>query len=239
MKLSKILLAAGVILGLLTALFLYSYLNNLQDPVAAAVPHNDVVIARNTIPAHTKISAEMLEVRSFPVDMIHPEAGSDISLFVGGITRSEIVRGEQVLTSRVYTEERRGTLSFRIPENMRAVSIPVDEVTGVSGYIAPGDKVDVLVTIEDEEINEGAATTFTLFQNISVLAIGEIPREVEDDTSRLVSTVTLEVTPEQAETMAFSYQYGSFHLVLRSPADETYVVLDSYGTANFEDFRKR
>lgn len=239
MKLSKVLLAAGVLLGLLTALFLYNYLNNLQDPVSAAVPHSDVVLARNTIPAHTRISAEMLEVRSYPVDMIHPEAGYDISLFVGGITRSEIVRGEQILTSRVYTEERRGTLSFRIPENMRAVSIPVNEVTGVSGYIAPGDKVDVLVTIEDDDINEGAATTYTLFQNIGVLAIGAIPREVEDDESRLVETVTLEVTPEQAEALAFSYQRGSFHLVLRSPADEVFVTLDAYGTSNFDDFRKR
>ena len=239
MKLSKALLAAGVLLGLLTAIFLYNYLNTMQDPIASAVPQRDVVMARNTIPAHTRISAEMLEVRSYPVDMIHPEAGQDISLFVGGIARSEIVRGEQVLTSRVYTEERRATLSYRIPENMRALAIPVNEVTGVAGYIAPGDKVDVLLTIEDEDINDGAVTTYTLFQYISVLAIGELPREVADDESRLVSTVTLEVTPEQAEVLAFSYQSGSFHLVLRSPADEAIIALDAFGVTNFDDFRKR
>lgn len=239
MKLSKALLAAGLVLGLLTAFLLYYYLNNMQDPALAAVPHGDVVLAKSSIPAHTRISAEMLEVRSFPVDMIHPEAGDDISLFVGGIARSEIVKGEQVLANRVYTEERKATLSYRIAENMRAVSIPVNEVTGVSGYIAPGDMVDVLMTIEDDNINNGAATTVTLFQKINVLAIGELPRQVEDDESRLVNTVTLEVTPEQAEVLAFSYQRGSFHLVLRSPADETIVALDAYGTVNFNDFRKR
>lgn len=239
MKLSKVLLVFGILLGLVTAFFLYNYLDTMQDPVSAAVPHSDVVVAASTIPAHTRISAEMLEVRSVPVDMIHPEAGDDISLFVGGIARSEIVRGEQILASRVYTEEMRATLSYRIPENMRAVSIPVNEVTGVAGYIAPGDKVDVLLTIEDENINEGALTTYTLFQYITVLAIGELPREVEDDESRLVNTVTLEVTPEQAEVLAYSYQKGSFHLVLRSPADEEIIPLDAYGTTNFEDFRVR
>jgi pilus assembly protein CpaB len=239
LKLSKGLLAVGLLLGLATAFLLYYYLNTIQGTEQAVVPHSDVVVARSTIPAHTRISAEMLEVRFYPVDMIHPEAGGDISLFVGGITRSEIIKDEQILTSRVYTDERRTTLSYRIPENMRAVTIPVDEVTGVAGYITPGDKVDVLVTIEDEEINDGALTTYTLFQYITVLAIGELPREVEDDESRLVSTVTLEVTPEQAEVLAFSYQSGSFHLALRSPADEAMVRLDAYGISNFEDFRRR
>jgi pilus assembly protein CpaB len=155
LKTSKLLLVLGILLGLVTAFFLYNYLDTMQDPVLAAAPQADVVIARDTIPAHTNISAEMLDVKSVPVDMIHPEAGNDISLFVGGIARSEIVRGEQVLSSRVYTEERRATLSYRIPENMRAVAIPVNEVTGVAGFIAPGDMVDVLLTIEDEDINEG------------------------------------------------------------------------------------
>ena len=239
MKISKVLLVFGILLGGVTAFFLYDYLDNMQDPVAAAVPQADVVLARDTIPAHTPISAEMLEVRSVPADMVHPEAGDDISLFVGGIARSEIVRGEQVLISRVHTEDRRATLSYRIPENMRAISIPVGEVTGVSGYITPGDKVDVLLTIQDEEINDGALTTYTLFQNVMVLAIGELPREVEDDESRPVNTVTLMVTPEQAEVFAYSNQQGSFHLALRSPSDENIISLDAYGTPNFDDFRRR
>ena len=239
MKLSKVLLVFGVLLGLATAFFLYNFLDNMQDPVAAAVPQTDVVIARDTIPAHTPINVDMLEVKSVPVDMVHPEAGEDISLFVGGIARSEIIRGEQVLTSRVHTDDMRATLSYRIPENMRAISIPVGEVTGVSGYVTPGDKVDVLVTLEDEEINEGTLTTYTLFQNVMVLAIGELPREVEDDESRVVGTVTLMVTPEQAEVYVYANRQGSFHLTLRSPSDENVVALDSYGTTNFDEFRRR
>ena len=239
MKLSKVLLVFGIVLGLATAFFLYTYLETLQDPVLAAVPQSDVVIAKDLIPAHTRISAEMLEVRSAPVDMIHPEAGDDISLFVGGIARSEIVRGEQVLSSRVHTDEMRATLSYRIPENMRAISIPVGEVSGVSGYVTPGDKVDVLLTIQDEEINDGALISYTLFQNVTVLAIGELPREVEDDESRVVGTVTLMVTPDQAEVYVYANRQGSFHLTLRSPSDEAIIALDAYGTPNFDDFRRR
>jgi pilus assembly protein CpaB len=239
LKFSKGLLIVGVLLGLLTAYALYYYLNTLQETTQVAVPQSDVVIAKSTIPAHTRITAEMLEVRSIPEDLVHPEAGRRPALFVGGIARSEIVRGEQILSSRVYTEERPATFSYRIPENMRAVSIPVDEVTGVAGYITPGDKVDVLVTIQDEEVNDGKVTTYTLLQNITVLAIGELPREVEDDESRPVSTVTLEATPEQAEVLAFNHRQGSFHLTLRSPADEAVVRLDAYGISNFDDFRKR
>jgi len=239
LKLSKVLIAAGIVLGLVTAFFLYTYLDSLQDAGAETVPHTDVVIAANTIPAHTRISAEMLEVRSMPADVAHPDSGQDVSLFIGGIARSEIVRGEQILTSRVHTEDIRATLSYRIPENMRAVSIPVNEVTGVAGYITPGDKVDVLLTIQDEEINDGESTTYTLLQKVTVLAIGELPREVEDDEARPVSTVTLEVDPEQAEVLAYANQHGSFHLALRSPADEEILTLDAFGTLNFDDFRKR
>ncbi len=239
MKLSKVLIAAGIVLGLVTAFFLYTYLESLQDEGAETVPHTDVVIADTTIPAHTRISAEMLEVRSMPTDVAHPDSGQDVSLFIGGIARSEIVRGEQVLTSRVHTDDVRATLSYRIPENKRAISIPVGDVTGVAGYITPGDKVDVLLTIQDEDINDGESTTYTLLQMITVLAIGELPREVEDDEARPVSTVTLEVDPEQAEVLAYSNQHGSFHLTLRSPADEEIITLDSFGTLNFDDFRKR
>ena len=239
MKLSKVLLAAGIVLGLLTAFFLYIYLDTLQAEQAEPVPYTDVVVAETSIPAHTRITEEMLEVRSIPAEAAHPDSGQDVSLFIGGIARSEIVRGEQILTTRVHTDDMRATLSYRIPENKRAVSIPVNEVTGVSGYITPGDKVDVLLTIQDEEINDGESTTYTLLQNITVMAIGQLPREVEDDEARPVSTVTLEVDPEQAEVLAYANLHGSFHLTLRSPADEEIVTLEAFGAANFDDFRRR
>lgn len=241
MKTSKRLLIMAIVLGLLTSLSLYFYLDNLDDPAQAAADRTDVVVAKTTIPAHTRVNEDMLEVSSAYTDAVHPEAVSDTSRLVGGIARTEIIRGEQVLSSRVHTEEKRATLSYRIPENRRAVSIPVNEVTGVAGYITPGDKVDVLVTVPvDQEYDEnGGTSTYTVFQKVVVLAIGEFPREIDNDESYLVNTATLKVTPEQAEVLAYFNLNGSFHLALRSPVDEEIFELDAYGTGNFTDFRDR
>ncbi len=245
MKLSKPLLIAAILFGLAAAFGIYYYLDNAGEPVEARVPRQEVVVANTTIPAHTRITGDMLEVVSISADAVHPEAASNTEGLVGGVSRTEIVRGEQVLSSRVYTEESRATFSYRIPESMRAVSIPVNEVTGVAGYLSPGDKVDVLVTYseevadDDEEDGGGGDITYTVFQNIQVLAVGEHPREMDDDESHLVNTATLKVTPEQAEVLAYAYLNGSYHLSLRSPVDDEVLSLDAYGARNFDNFRER
>lgn len=238
MKMSRNLLIVATILGIITACTLFYYLNTL-DTAEPTEPKAEVVIAATTIPAHTRISAGMLELASVPAGTVHPEAVRNQENLVGGVSRAEIVRGEQVLNSRVFTEDSRAAFSYRIPENMRAIAIPVNEVTGVAGYISAGDRVDVLVTYTGDEVNEGETATYTVFQNIRVLATGEFHQEMEDAESVLVSTVTLAVTPEQAEVLAYFYLNGSFHLTLRFPADEAVAVLQDYGAANFDTFRGR
>ena len=235
MKASRKLLIVAVILGLITVVILNSYMRSLGgEPVGAAVTKTDVVVASSTIPAHTRITAEMLEVKSIATDAVHPDTLTDVEDAVEGISRAEIMQGEQVLSGRVFTEDRRASMSFRVPEGMRAISLPVNEVVGVSGYISAGDKVDVLVTYEaketeeDEEVDVTGSTTHTIFQNIEVLATGEFPQERDDEESLVVSTVTLLVTPDQAEEAAHAYLHASFHLTLRSPVDEDHVDLDSF-----------
>jgi pilus assembly protein CpaB len=239
LKISRRLVIVAAVLGLFTAFAVFYYLNTLETAADVAVDRTGVVVAATTIPAHTRITPAMLEVAATPTEAVHPEAVRDLTSVVGGISRAEIVRGEQVLQSRVYTEESRATFSYRVPENMRAIAIPVNEVTGVGGYISAGDKVDVLVTYTDEEVNDGQAATYTVLQNVRVLATGELNQEKEDAESVLVETVTLAVTPGQAEVLAYFFLKGSFHLTLRSPADGMVVTLEAYGALNFEDFRGR
>ena len=245
MQTNKRTLIVAVILGLITVIALNSYIRSLDMPAMASIPHTEVVVAINTIPAHTRITNEMLQTESIPSDAVHPEALLSIGDAAGGISRVDIIKGEQVLASRIATEDRRASLSYRVPEGLRAISIPVNEVVGVAGYISPGDKVDVLVSyiiddilIEEEEQDE-MTLTFTVFQNILVLASGEETRDKDDEESQVVSTVTLAVKPEQAEVLAFATQMGYFHLTLRSPLDETEVNLDFYGPPNFDTFRER
>lgn len=239
MKSNLRLWIAAVALGLVTLAALNFYLRSLQQPVVVEQDEVRVVIATRTIPAHTKITADMLEEISLPDESVHPEAVRIINDASGGITRSEIIQGEQVLSGRVIVDRERSTLSYRIPENMRAIAIPVNEVTGVAGYIAPGDKVDVLVTYRDEEEISEHTITYTVFQDITVLAVGDSPAQKETAEPQVVSTATLSVTPAQAEVLAFAFLTGSFHLTLRSPIDRQIVDLDFYSPENFDTFRER
>jgi pilus assembly protein CpaB len=233
------LLLLAVIMGLITVLALNQY---LKTPAAASmlppVPKTDVVVASITIPQHSRITAEMLTIASVPEDAIHPEALMSLDEAIGGISRADIIKGEQVLKSRVATDTRRAGLSYRVPEKLRGISIPVSEVSGVSGYISAGDKVDVLVAYDDPDIKE-IPIVYTVVQNATVLAVGEYPLPQDNEERRLVNSVTLLVTPAQAEVLAFANVNGSFHLSLRSPLDEEIVGLDYYSPENLNSFRER
>ncbi len=240
MKAGRRILILAVILGLITVVALNHYLKDLTSgaPALADAAYTDVVVAKSTIPERTRITAEMLEVESVLQGAVHPEAIKNMGEAVGGISRTEIIKGEQLLTARVAAEGR-ASLSYRVPENLRAISLSVNEVSGVSGYISPGDKVDVLITYSDAEINS-RVTTYTVVQNALVLATGELTREQDSETQHLVGTITLAVTPGQAEVLAYSYdQSASFHFTLRSPLDEERVPLQHYNAENFETFRER
>jgi pilus assembly protein CpaB len=232
----------AVLLGLITVLALNHYIKTLDKPALASIPHTEVVVAKTTIPQHTRIAAEMLGLQSLPNAAIHPEAIRDLSVVVGGISRTEIVNGEQVLSPRVATEDRRASLSYRVPEGMRAITIPVGAVSGVAGFISAGDRLDMLVTYSSEgEDNETdtETTTYTVFQDVLVLAAGGETHEKDSEEREVVDTVTLLVTPQQAEVVAWANLNGTFHLTLRSPLDEEKLELEDYGPANFETFRGR
>jgi pilus assembly protein CpaB len=240
LKNGRLLLLAAVIFALGTVLALNCYLQSLASGAQAVevTAYTDVVVAKSTIPKHTRITAEMLAVESLPAGAVHPEAFGDLEAVAGSISRAEIVEGEQLLTARIAVEGQ-GSFSYRVPEKRRAISLPVNEITGVSGYISPGDKVDVLVTYSDEEINGGAAVTYTVIQNAPVMAAGELTREQDTDEQQPVGTITLAVTPGQAEVLAYAQLKGSFYFTLRSPLDEEKMHLQHYNAANLGSFRER
>ena len=251
MKANKKIIILAVLIGLVTVIGLNYYLTVYTEEAPMVARDRElisVVVAESTIPQHTRITGEMLRTENLPVDAVHPETFRNMNDAVGGISRSEIVRGEQVLSSRVATEDMRASLAYRIPETYRAISIPIGEVAGVAGFISPGDRVDVLVSYnifkEGEEDEEGeetqnVLTTYTTLQNVLVLATGEITREQDDEERNVVGNITLAVNPEQAEVLAYATLQGNFHLSLRSPLDEEIMDLDYYNIENFETFRER
>jgi len=237
---SKKVFIIAIILGIITIVALNYYITdaNSETPTFAPVELVSVVMAKATIHQHTRITEDMLITKKIPSEAVHPEAILNIGEAAGGISRSDIMRDEQVLSSRVVTDDIWASLSYRVPEQYRAISIPMNEVSGVSGFISPNDKVDVLVTYDNEDINE-MSTTYTVIQNAIVMAVGKATRQRDDEETQLVNTITLLVTPGQAEVLAYATRNGYFHFTLRSPLDGGKAALDYYNPDNFETFRER
>ena len=247
MKVNKKILLVGVLLGIITIFFLNRYISSLEKTPeeVVATSYTEVVVALTSIPEHVRITQEMVQMASVPTEGVHPDAVKDMALVVGAISRTDIINGEQILAGRIINEESDAGLSYWIPENMRAVAIPVSEIVGVANYIQVGDKVDILATYEFEvdvpgqEEEETVQMTYTQLQNIEVVAVGGRKAPAEEETIQQPTSLTILVNPEQAEVIAWATLNGSFHLTLRNPIDNQLIELDHYGSDNFESFRMR
>jgi pilus assembly protein CpaB len=249
MKVNKKVLLIGVLLGIITIFFLNRYIQSLRvDPEeVAATSYSNVVVATTAIPEHIRITEEMVQISSVPSEGVHPDAATELDSVVGAITRTDIISGEQILSGRVVMDDAAAGLSYWIPENMRAISMPLSTISGVSNFIQKGDRVDILVSYETnlEETEPPAegervgSTTFTQFQNVEVLELGSRKAPTTEESYEQPGSITFLVTPEQAEVMAWVNLNGSFHLTLRNPVDNQINELDHYGSDNFETFRVR
>ncbi len=236
MKVNKKVLMIAVLLGLVTVFFLSYYINSITQETAA--PQAQVAVANHTIPAHVKISADMVQLKTVSADSVHPEAATSLDEVVGTVTKTDIVKDEPILASRVVRDDSAGNLSYRIPENMRAITIPVSEISGVAGNIIVGDKIDILVSYEDESINP-VPTTYTQFQSIEVLSLGSAKLSEEERKASLPGSITLLVSPAQAEMLAYATLKGNFHFTLRNPSDSNKKTLTYFNSSNFGSFRER
>jgi pilus assembly protein CpaB len=241
LKVKKSIIILAVILGLLTMGTLYYYIETLNQAPVVEDDLTDVVVAVSSIPAHVKITQEMVILKSLPTEAVHPDAATKLEDIVGYTTKTEIYSEEQVLKSKIATDLSQSNLAYRIPENMRAITIPTDEISGVGGYLAKGDRVDILVTYNDATINPGLLT-ITQFQNIEILEVGPLSftEAGQPAVNRgVTSSLTLLVTPSQAEVMFYATINGAMQMTLRNPVDNTINALTQFSTADFPTWRER
>lgn len=241
MKVKKRVVVFALILGLITMGLLYYYIENMNKVEEVKVELSNVVVAASSIPAHVKITNEMVIIKSLPTEAVHPDAARSLEEIVGFTSKSDIYNEEQILKSKVATETAQASLSYRIPENMRAITIPMNEISGVGGYIVKGDKVDIIVSYNDPAINIGMLT-ITQFQNIEILEVG--PKTIqapagETPQTGVSSSLTLLVTPSQAEVIAYASISGATQMTLRNPVDNTINVLTQFRTEEFATWRER
>ncbi|MDF2570847.1 MAG: Flp pilus assembly protein CpaB [Sporomusa sp.] len=222
LKLSnKALLIIAVSLSLLTTGLVYSYLKKSsggqpKDTIS-------VVVAKVDISAKTRITPEMVQVIKVPAPYLQPGVIADSKEVVGTLSKEHIVAGEQITARRLIAEGKSAGFNGLIPVDKRAVTIGVNEVTGVAGFVKAGDYVDVVVTFDQNIVGDNVG--HLVLQNVLVLASN---RETEGGTVEANSsntkdkkdviktaTVTLAVAPEEASKLALSEDKGKVRLALR------------------------
>jgi pilus assembly protein CpaB len=168
----------------------------------------------------------MLRVVRYPKESVPAGAFSTMDSVVGQTTKVFMSTREPVTATKLSS--RGGGLSMLVRPSMRAASLEVNQISGVSGFVLPGDRVDVLVTVDPRNSSDDAVTR-TVLQNVEVLAAGQ-KTEQQDNKPITVQSVTLLVDPEGAETLALALHEGKVHLVLRNPDDQEQVSVTSLST---------
>lgn len=221
---NKIILALALVFGLLAAVLAYYLLNSTQQAILNK-EYIQVVTAIQDIPANTIITSEMLDMKNFPKDMQTGQEITEVNSAVGRISPVAIIRGEYLLNNRLIKPgEGADRLSYKVPEGMRAMSIPIDEVTGVSNMIKIGDRVDVVAVVPPNNASPEAKATVVL-QNIEILAVGSAYKETGSPDQTVGTTVTVAVDPQSAVRLKMALQGTSMALALRPASDKTIVNL--------------
>jgi len=220
---SLIILAAAVILGLVAVIGVRGVMLS-RSGGGAKVAMTTVVVARKALEFGNELSAEALQEREWPTEAVPEGSFAKIDEVVGSERRvalRSIAVGEPVLKEKVSGFGGRAALSQVIAEGYRAVAVRISDVSGAGGFILPGDKVDVLLTLSVTNDRLDTVTNI-LLQNIRVLAIDQ---EADESTGGAIvaKAATIEVLPEDAQRIALATNIGTLSLSLRNTSGEEVV----------------
>jgi pilus assembly protein CpaB len=218
------ILLLAVLIGALSAALAYRYFRSLRLELEAARgsanrPVVEIAVASQPIGIGSRIEEGQVKMISWPAESQPDGAMRDVKSVVGGIAVSSLEKNEPILQSQIVAQGA-GLLPLMITDGMRGMSVKVDDVAGVSGFITPNSRVDVLIAGTPEGSQEQKSKV--VLQNIRVLAIGKLI-EQRDNKPVEVPTVTLLVSPEDAERLTLSTTFSPLRLALRSYRDEEIV----------------
>jgi pilus assembly protein CpaB len=222
---SIFLLLGAVLLGLLAVMAARTVMNQGASAPEAEAPQTFVVVAAKRLKFGEKLAASSLKSQPWP-GTLPDNAFAKAADVVGDGERTtlrEIKEGEVILASAITGGAGRLASSTLLGPDMRAVSIPASETSGAGGFLAPGDRVDVFMT---RKFDDDVAYAGLVVQGARVLAVGQ-----SADTSlaepEVVKSVTVEVTPAEAQRIALAQSIGEIHLALRATGDESRVPLQT------------
>jgi pilus assembly protein CpaB len=215
-----IVLALAVMAGGTFAVATYQYVQNV--PVqTVSVPTRPVMVAVMDLGIGAELRHEDLKAIDWPVASVPAGAFASAEELVGRGLIQPVAPYEPLLPSKLASADAGAGLPPVIPEGFRAVSVRVNDVIGVAGYVLPGTRVDVVATV-NPTLQAPDVTSKVILTNVQVLAAGtKIERDVEGNKPIAVSVVTLLVNPEQAERLTLASTEGKIQLALRNPLDQT------------------
>ena len=222
------MLVLAVALGAMSVYLARDWLQRQSQTASATQPSMEltkIVVARLPMNFGDTVTSEYLTEVDWPATMVPPESFGSIEELTGAEEQRVVLRAiqvnEPVLASKLSGAGGKATLSNILESDMRAVTIRVNDVNGVAGFVLPGDKVDVLLTRDEDGSRGGRGgnpITDILLQNVKVLGIDQKAND-DEDKPKVARAVTLEVEPFDAQKLALASTVGSLSLALRNQAD--------------------
>ncbi|MBC7287196.1 MAG: Flp pilus assembly protein CpaB [Armatimonadetes bacterium] len=225
-------LAVAAACGLLAAVLSLFYLRSCKArPSQPQPPKNvSVIVAKVDLPVATRLTPDMFSTVSLPEDKVPAGALTSPDQVIGKVAVTELRAGEIVTDKRVREPGKELGLSFLVPAGMRAVTVALDEVSGVAGLARPGDHVDVVATFD---LPDNECVSRIVLQDVELLAVGTqlVPSEEEPQAGgvesqpkapsqpKVAPTATLAVTPEDAQKLVLAATKGKIRLALRRAGD--------------------
>lgn len=222
---NAVIAAIAVLLGLLAVYLANSWFSGVEEQQARVAENQQLVriaVANQDMEFGAPLTQDSVRLASWPANSVpqgaYREADAQRLLSGGNVAIRPIARGEPILLSRI---SERAVLSANLPADMRAVTVPVDAVTGVAGFVTPGDVVDVLLTrqIPGDGAQSDDKMVNVILEKVQVLAIDLRAGEANTEAA-LGKTATLQVTPRDAQKLVLATQVGRLSLALRNVEDQ-------------------
>jgi pilus assembly protein CpaB len=231
-----ILLVAALFIAAITAFMARSMFNGAAAPQAAAAPvvptGPKVLVATRALPVGTIITPESFRYQPWPKELVDENAyflegkeGNSSENLVGTVVRSAVTAGQPITQGSLVKPGDRGFLAAALGPGMRAITVPVSSLTGVAGFVFPGDRVDLVLTQNVAATAGGPPlkVSETIIRNLRVLATDQRSQPSVDENGNTVvaeyKLVTLEATPRIAEKITVAQSIGTISLALRALAD--------------------
>jgi pilus assembly protein CpaB len=216
-----IVLALALVAGGTFAFGTYQYMQAAPATAAPGVKTVAVLVAASDMDLGAEVRREDMRAIQWPADAVPMGAFSNPDELVGRGLIQPVAQNEAFLPAKLAPKEAGAGLPPLLPEGYRALSVRVNDVVGVAGYVLPGTRVDVLATVNPTQRPEDVQTKVIL-TNVQVLTAGtKIERDEAEGKPLAVSVVTLLVDPVQAERLTLASTEGKIQLALRNPTDKT------------------